>query len=58
MFNHQALKAVWNDVFFLETDDNDYSISEVYKLVADTMNMNVDELESKIEQKFLSLELF
>lgn len=58
IFNHQALKAVWNDVFFLETDDNDYSISGVYKLVADTMNMNVDELESKIEQKFLSLKLF
>ena len=58
MFNHQALKAVWNDVFFLETDDNDTTITEVYKFVALAMDVSIDDLEKEIEKKFLYLKSF
>lgn len=55
IFNHQALKAVWNDVFFLETDDSDAVISDIYDIVSFKTGVTVEELERRIERNFLNL---
>lgn len=54
-FNCLALKAVFNDTFFLETDDSDVSISEVYESAASVLEIATDDLEELLEERFRSL---
>ena len=44
------LRAVPLDRLFLETDDAETDIHEIYKKVADTLNMSVGELTERVQR--------
>ena len=53
--NVEALKVAWdNDRLFIETDDADIDIREVYTMIAYNLNISINELLNKIEKKLFS----
>jgi putative tatD-related DNAse protein len=49
-YNEDTLRAVPLDRLFLETDDAETDIHEIYKKVADTLNMSVGELTERVQR--------
>jgi TatD DNase family protein len=48
----EALLRIPNDQLFLETDDSEITILEVYKKVSTLKNLSLSELEEIIEKNF------
>ncbi|MDY3070066.1 MAG: TatD family hydrolase [Parabacteroides sp.] len=57
-FNCQALNTVSNGIFFLETDDYNTTIDDVYHSAALAMDISVEDLEFRIEDNFRSMNSF
>lgn len=49
---HKAFTQIPLERIFLETDDTDISITEVYKLAAELRNISIFELKEQIQQNF------
>lgn len=41
-FNPEALRVAWPDYLFLETDESDKQIEEIYRLAADSLDISID----------------
>lgn len=48
----QALRAMPLDRVFLETDDSEMPIEEIYKFVSDLLKVNLEELKQKIAKNY------
>ena len=48
----EALKNIPNEQLFLETDDSEITILEIYKKVSTVKNLSLSELEEIIENNF------
>lgn len=51
----KAFRAVPNDSYFLETDDADISIRQVYEAAAAIKHVSVDAIKDQVEQNFRSI---
>lgn len=49
-YNIDSLKTAWPDHLFLETDDKETSIKDIYRKVADDLNMSIPQLALQIEK--------
>jgi TatD DNase family protein len=56
-FNAEALKACDETRLFIETDVSEKSIEEIYRLVAETRSVSMNELVSQVEVNFNNLRL-
>jgi len=52
LFNKESLKMMPLDRIFLETDDKDLRIEEIYRLVAETKNISVERLIEAVGENF------
>jgi Mg-dependent DNase len=52
LYNEETLRQTPLDRFFLDTDNKDATIRQVYKLVAETLQMNEEELIRRMEENY------
>lgn len=54
-FNPEAVKSAWPDRILAETDDKEISIAEVYNHIADTLNLSLPVVASKLAENSRNL---
>ncbi len=54
-FNEETLRQTPLDRIFLETDDEEVSISSIYNKVSSTLDINKEMLAIEIEKRFVEL---
>lgn len=58
LYNEESLRAIPHDRLFLETDDSDYSIQEVYQKAASTLGLPDLELKHLLKENVRRVFLF
>jgi TatD DNase family protein len=51
-FNRNSLQVVPDERLFLETDDKNYSIQDIYRNIAEEKNISIEDLQKMIKDNF------
>lgn len=54
-YNEEGLKACPVNKLFIETDESDFNIDEIYKMIAKSRSVDIEILEMQVERNFNSI---